>query len=418
MSLIRILRGAIPNSLVNLFKHLPMAVAANVFYGFPSKKLTIIGVTGTDGKTTTSTILYHLLHENGYKVALISTVSAKIGDQDIDTGFHVTSPDHFPLQKLLRQIVDKGYTHVVLEVTSHGLDQHRFGGISFEGGIVTNVTEDHLDYHKTWDKYLKAKAKLFDETKFAVLNAEDKSFDYLKNNAKGQVITYGQSIGDWNLENFKFNLKILGQFNYLNSLAASAAANRLGVSKENIKKSLASFEGVNGRMQVMQNDPFTVIVDFAHTPNALKTALLELNKIKKGKLISIFGCAGQRDKNRRKMGFESAKMADITIITAEDPRTEGVEKISQEIAGWSEKGGAKEVIQSNLMTDKNINFPVYVKIADRKKAIDFALGLAKKGDVIGIFGKGHEKSMCYGTEELSWSDQDVVRGLLKVQGKL
>jgi len=411
-TVVNTLRQGIPNSAINTLKHLPTGLVANLIYGFPSRDLTIIGVTGTDGKTTTASMLYHILHQNGFKVALISTVSAKIGSEEIDTGFHVTSPDHFPLQKLLKKIRDKGFSYVVLEVTSHGLAQHRFLGVKFTGGIVTNITKDHLDYHKTWENYALAKAKLFQDTSFAILNHEDKSFAFLKTRAKGKLVTYGEKLGDWNRNSFLISLRVLGDFNYLNALAASAAAYELEVSKLKIAKALTSFTGVKGRMQVMQSKPFMIVVDFAHTPNALLTALKSIRKVSDGRIISIFGCAGMRDRNRREMGKVSAQNADITVITAEDPREEGVEKISKEIAQWAVKGGAKEVSKSALLQNRSSKTPVFVCIPDRQEAINFGVSIAKKGDLVGIFGKGHEQSMCFGTVETPWSDQEAVKKAL------
>jgi UDP-N-acetylmuramoyl-L-alanyl-D-glutamate--2,6-diaminopimelate ligase len=410
------IRNLIPNWLVNYGKHLPVAILANIVYGFPSKKLRVIGVTGTDGKTTTATMLYHILHQNKYKVALISTVCAKIGSQDIDTGFHVTSPDHFPLQKLLKRIKNNNYTHVVIEATSHGLAQFRLWGINFTGGIVTNITQDHLLYHKTTDNYLKAKARLFNSTKFAILNKDDKSWEYLSKNASGQIISYGIKNGDYNLNNLKIDLKILGEYNKLNALAALAAAQKLGIDEQKSLQALKNFKGILGRMQLMHDKNFKVIVDFAHTPNALKTVLQELKKISKNKTISVFGCAGLRDTGRRKMGLVSVQNADITIITTEDPRTEGVEKISDEITDWAKKGGGIECrdVKSCVSTNKK---HIYIKISDRQQAINFAIKIAQKGDVVGIFGKGHEQSMCYGTQEKSWSDQEAVEKALKLKVK-
>jgi len=370
-----------------------------------------VGVTGTDGKTTTATMLYHILKDNGYKVALISTVSAKIGNNDIDTGFHVTTPDPFMLQKLLVQIVQAGCTHVVLEATSHGFDQFRLWGVNFTGGIVTNITMDHLDYHKTWENYAKAKSILLRNTEFSILNKDDKSYEYLLNIASGKILNYGRSTGDYNLSKHQINLKIPGEYNKLNALAALAAALELGISRRDAINSLETFSGVKGRMEVIQKEPFKIIVDFAHTPNALLTALTDLKKDTKGNLIAVFGCAGDRDPYRRRMGEISAKLADITIITAEDPREEGVEKISEEIARWAEKGGGIECQMSNIKS-QNYKKHIYLKIPDRREAIKFAIDIANKNDIVGIFGKGHEKSMCFGKKEMPWSDQETIKLLL------
>ncbi|NMB56811.1 UDP-N-acetylmuramoyl-L-alanyl-D-glutamate--2,6-diaminopimelate ligase [Candidatus Beckwithbacteria bacterium] len=412
------LRKFIPNYLVNYAWHLPKAILANLYYHFPSKNLKIIGVTGTDGKTTTATMLYHVLHENGFKVALISTVSAKIGDEEIDTGFHVTSPAPWALQKLLQKIADKGYEYVVLETTSHGLAQFRVWGVKYLGAIVTNITQDHLDYHKTWERYVLDKGKLFKNVLFSVLNIEDKSYPILKKFASGKILTYGLKDGELNKNNFSVKLKMLGEYNILNALAVAAVAKELGIKEEKIRASLEDFAGVLGRMQVMYDEDFKVIVDFAHTPNALKVALQELRKKTRKRLIAIFGCAGLRDHNRRKMGEVSVRFADITIITAEDPRTEGVEKISEEIATWAIKGGGQEMSKKEIQAKDKFKYPVYVKINDREEAIAFAIKIAQKNDIIGVFGKGHERSMCYGTKECLWTDQEGVSKILKKYGKI
>ncbi|NMC35731.1 UDP-N-acetylmuramoyl-L-alanyl-D-glutamate--2,6-diaminopimelate ligase [Candidatus Beckwithbacteria bacterium] len=416
MSTLTILRPLLPNWLVNTCWHLPKAILANWYYGFPSKNLTIIGVTGTDGKTTTSTMLYHILHKAGYKVALISTVAAKIGKEEIDTGFHVTSPEPWALQKMLKQVVRQGFDYLVLESTSQGLVQNRTWGIKFTGGIVTNIDIDHLDYHKTWENYVKAKGLLFKNTSFAVLNCEDGSYKPLKETAKGKIISYGVKKGDWNLKDTQVKISLIGQYNQLNALAASAAAHELGVDKKKSLKYLESFPGVLGRMQIMYQKDFTVIVDFAHTPNALRQALGQLRPKTKSRLISIFGCAGLRDKARREMGQVSAKLADITVITAEDPRTEGVEAISCEIEAWAQKEGAKELSRQEITKLKTVKKAVYVKIPDRQEAINFGIKIAQKGDIVGIFGKGHEQSMCYGTTETLWTDQEAVKKALKKYG--
>lgn len=406
------IREFIPNNLVNILKHYPTGLLANLWYGFPSRKLKIIGVTGTDGKTTTCTMIYHVLKNAGKKVALISTVSAKIGHKTMDTGLHVTSPDHFPLQKFLKLAVDENIEYLVLETTSHGFDQHRFWGIKFFAGIITNITGDHLDYHKTWEKYAQAKAKLFKNTKYSILNIDDKSYKFLNSKASGKIITYGLKKGDYNLKNSPFKLTILGDYNNYNGLATYALCDQIGIDKTEIKKYLKNFSGVTGRMQVMHKNPL-ILIDFAHNHHALNTALNSLKKYKtkNNKIISLFGCAGFRDETRRKMGLISAKNADITIITADDPRGEGVEKISNQIEYWAKKGGAKEIRQEKDI--KKENFPLYIKIPDRQEAINFAVKIANKNDIVGLFGKGHEKSICIGKIDYDWSDQAGLKKALK-----
>lgn len=364
-------RQAVPQGLINLFWHLPKAVLANLIYGFPGRKLTIIGVTGTSGKTTTAHLIYHLLKQGGFKVELISTVSAP--------GLHVTNPDPFLLQKMLKTLVVTGYKYLVLEVTSHGLDQNRNWGIAFTYGVLTNITHEHLDYHRTFAKYRQAKLKLIRQAKIAVLNRSDPSFALAKKISRGRVLEFG------------------GEFNEANQAAAVRVAEDLGISQEKTKTALQSFPGVPGRMEFVKTKPFNIVIDFAHKPDALEKALKVLRKKTKGKLIAVFGCAGLRDTSKRPiMGAISSRLADITILTAEDPRTEDANNIINQI-----KSGIKN------------NHQVYTQ-PDRQKAINLAVSLARPGDTVALFGKGHEKSMCFGKIEYPWSEYQAVKKAVKL----
>lgn len=396
-------RKLIPQRLINLGKHLPLAWLANIFYRFPSKRLTLIGVTGTDGKTTTATLIYEILKQAKFKVALISTVGAKIGEQELQTGLHVTTPNSWELQRLLRQIYDKKYSHVVLETTSHGFDQYRLWGCHFQIGVITNITHDHLDYHKTYERYLLSKAKLFRRTKISILNRDDLSFARLKKLANGTIITYGLKTGDINLQNFPFKTKLLGDYNLSNCLAAIAATKVLHIKESIIRQTIANFRGVVGRMQeIIMGQDFRVFIDFAHTPNALENALNTLNELPHRKLIAVFGSAGLRDQAKRPlMGKITSDLADKVVLTAEDPRTENVAEIINQI-GSGIKNSAK-----------------VIREPDRQKAIDLAIiKLASVGDIVGIFGKGHEQSMCFGNIEYPWSDEKAVKKSLSKRMKL
>lgn len=398
--------------LKNLF-HLLESFFANIFYGFPSKKLTIIGVTGTDGKTTTVHLIHHLLKSAGFKVGLISTVSAP--------GLHTTTPDPWILQKLLRDVVKKRLNYVVLEATSHGLDQHRLWGVRFQIGVITNITHEHLDYHHTYQNYLQAKAKLLRRVKVAVLNRDDRSYDYLMTKIqrpKTKIITYAiKNEADFTPTKFKFSTSLPGEYNRYNCLAGIAVASTLGINEDMIRKAVFSFKGVIGRMEeINEGQNFKVIVDFAHTPNALENILKTLNSQlarpersrgvtcnqRTGKLIAVFGCAGLRDAEKRPiMGEISARLTDISILTAEDPRTEDVDGIIEEIAVGCKKAGG-------------IEGKTFFRVPNRGKAIELAVKkVAKKGDILVICGKGHEKSMCYGKIEHPWSDQEQARKALK-----
>lgn len=398
-------RSLVPDLLVNLLFHFPLAFLAVLFYRYPARHLKVIGVTGTDGKTTTANIIHHLLVMAGKKAALVSTISAKIGRKEISTGFHITSPHPWKLQRLLREIADKGYQFVVLEATSHGLDQHRLFGSNFNVGVITNVTHEHLDYHRTYQRYLQAKAKLFRGVKLAILNRDDDSFGYLKSRVSklAKIVTYGiKNQADFTPQTFKFKTLLPGEYNQYNCLAAMAAVSSLGVAAEKIRKGMVSFKGLTGRMEAIdEGQDFKVYVDFAHTPNALENVLATLKQEKKGKLLVVFGSAGERDKEKRpKMGEIAAQLADSAILTAEDPRTEDVNEIIDQISQGCQKAGGVEG-------------KTFYRIPDRTKAIQFAIKKAEKGDIVVIGGKGHEKSLCFGRTEYPWSDQEVARKALK-----
>jgi len=370
--------------------HFFNAFLAVAFYGFPAKNLTVVGVTGTDGKTTTATMIYHLLKKSNKKVALISTVAAYIGNKEISTGFHVTSPAPWAIQKLIAQISKKGYKYLVLEATSHGLDQHRLLGTNISIGVLTNITHEHLDYHKTYHNYLKAKAKLFKKAQYAILNQDDQSYQKVtKNIPKScQIIDY--SLKDKAPKYFD------QEYNQANALAAIKTVKLLGISNPKF----SDFLGIKGRMEKIPNKKgLNIFIDFAHTPNALKQALksLRTSRHQPSNIISVFGAAGLRDHAKRPlMGNIASKLADIVVLTAEDPRTEDVNQIVNQI----KKG----------VTGKA---KIYIE-ADRQQAINLAINkLAKKGDTVAILGKGHEQSMCFGTIEKPWSDHKAVKNALK-----
>lgn len=397
--MLRKVKKLVPRPLIRYGIHLPRAVAANLRYGFPGRKIKVIGVTGTDGKTTTVNMIYKILKDSGKKVSMISTINAEIGGKSFDTGFHVTTPSPFMIQKFLHQAKKAGDEYMVLEVTSHSLDQFRVLGVRFEVGVITNITHEHLDYHKTYKNYLNAKAKLIKRARWAILNYDDKPFTTLVKKTHGKIISFGLNPkSDFNPHTFPLKLKIPGRYNIYNALAAASVGSVLGLNSKAVKRSLESFAGLKGGMEEIKNNlGIQVVVDFAHTPNALENALSALKSQKKGKLISVFGCASERDTQKRPlMGNISAKFSDITIITDEDPRFEDPMKIINAIAKGAKQAGAKE--------GKDLFYE-----PDRKEAILLALRMARRGDTIGIFGKGHELSMNYKGKETPWSDQGAVR---------
>lgn len=388
--------------------HLFVALLAAVWYGFPSRKLIVIGVTGTDGKTTTVWLIYHILKTAKKKVSMISSVGAAIGGETSDIGFHVTTPSPFALEQFIKKVSEVS-DFLVLEVTSHALDQHRVWGVNFTAAVLTNVTYDHLDYHKTYENYVATKAKLLSIAKVAVINRDDESYPMIENIKYKKVkiqrknkkwVTYGMGEeADINPKIFPFKTKLQGEFNRYNILAAVAACGELGIEDEIIRKAIASFDLPIGRMEVVYENEFTVMVDFAHTPNALEQILQTMKPSVKGRLIHVFGSAGQRDYQKRpEMGRVSARYADIIVLTAEDPRSESVEKIMKEIAGGIEDGKL-------------------LKVANRQEAISRAIKMARKGDLILLTGKGHEKSMNYGRGEELWSEHEAVRKALRVEDR-
>lgn len=394
----------IPNRLVNYGKHLPIAVASQVMTGFPARGMKVIGVTGTDGKTTTVNMIYRILKDAGKKVAMVSTVGAEINGQSYGLGFHVTSPSARDLVRYIKLARKSQTEYLVLEVSSHALDQFRVWGIKFDIGVVTNITQEHLDYHKTWEEYFLAKSKLVQNTRIAVLNRDEKHFSRLSKIAKGKVVSFGNSgMADFSIKKFPVTIKMLGEFNLLNAEAAAAATANLGVSRDEIRKSLANFGDVNGRMNVVPNlKGIKIVIDYAHTPNGLKNALTALRKeFKKAKIVAVIGAEGERDASKRvPMGSLAVELANYVIITAVDPRGR-LDKINAEILAGAKKAGGIE--------GKN----VFV-VSDRREAIRMAVeDLAKKGDVIGLFGKGHELSMNLdGKKEIAWSDLKVVKEIL------
>lgn len=385
--------------------HLLVAVLANAYFRFPGRKLTVIGVTGTDGKTTTSSLIYHILKNSGRNVSLISTVAAYIGDKTYDTGFHVTNPSSIPLQSFLKKICglvsSSEQNYLVLEVTSHGIDQNRIWGIPFAVGVITNISHEHLDYHKTYDNYLQTKAKLLKKSKVAIINKDDQSFGKLLLTLDGKkTVTYGiEEDADVTPKKYSFMSKMPGSFQEYNELAAMSVCLQLGLTEEEIRKGIESFVLPKGRLERVYDKDFLVVIDFAHTPNAFAKLLPVLKKQTSGRLIHVFGSAGKRDTTKRpEMGKISSEFAEVMIVTAEDPRGESIEKITEEILEQVDK--KKEIY----------------KIADRQEAIDTAIKMAQKGDTIIITGKAHETTMNLdGHREIPWSDFDVVKKSLEMR---
>ncbi len=411
---------------------LALAYLSAALYGFPGRQLTVIGVTGTDGKTTTATLIFNILMAAGLGAGIVSTVNAVIGTEIIDTGFHVTTPEAPDIQRYLARMLDAGLTHVVLEATSHGLDQHRVTGCEFDVGVVTNVTHEHLDYHRTYEAYLAAKSRLItslaDTTakprgnpRLAVLNKDDSSYPFLQALASTRRVAYSlNNEADLWVEDlrqdgdglhftahgpgfaFPVDCALVGEYNVSNCLAAIAATVvGLGISPEAAARGLADVHGVPGRMErISLGQDFTAIVDFAHTPNALRVALQTARQMTSGRVIAVFGSAGLRDRAKRRLMAEvSAELTDLSILTAEDPRTESLDEILAEMAAAAISRGGVEG-QS------------FLRVPDRPLAIRTAVGLARPGDLVIACGKGHEQSMCFGETEYPWDDRTAMRAAL------
>lgn len=409
--------------------HLALGQLAASYHGFPSRHLTVFGVTGTNGKTTTTHLLHSILKiwTKG-KAGYISTLGADFGGNSADTGLHVTTPHAPDIQKYLAQMLDAGLTHVVLEMTSHGLQQGRLSGVDIDVSIVTNVTHEHLDFHGSFEEYRAAKGIMFqmladsyrkpNTPKLSILNRDDSSYAHYAKIKADKVVSY--SIKNYSdnqafairfdphktyfaVEKTDFQYKLVGEFNIYNALAAVATARAMGIDDKTILKGLQAVDGVSGRMErIDEGQDFISIVDFAHTPDALEKALAAgRTMVKKGcRLITIFGSAGLRDVEKRRMMAEtSAKFSDITILTAEDPRTESLTGILQEMA-------------DGCIAQGSIEGETFFRIPDRGEAIYQACQMAKAGDMVMVCGKGHEQSMCFGTIEYPWDDRDALRAAL------
>lgn len=392
--------------------HWAVSWAAHAYYGFPARKLKLIGITGTDGKTTTSSLIYHVLKYAGKKVSVITTVSATIGGVSQDTGFHVTTPDPHQIPKLLAQAVAHGDEYMVFEITSHGLDQHRAAPMRFEVSGITNVTHEHLDYHRTMDRYLAAKAKLISLSKLTFINADqDNIKQKLKSLSKGHKIkTYGlkhQSDVTVDIAN-KFNTP-LEPYNKYNFLLAYCICKHLGVSDEDFGSALKTYSFPPGRMEVVYDKQFTAIIDFAHTPNAIREAMSAISqKYPNRRIIHVFGAAGKRDQSKRtEMGESSGMYATKVILTEEDYRTEDPQKIADMIAVGLDKAKFQKVTNDVMRSNTNTNERLYTFVPNREMAVKTAISIARDGDVLVFTGKAHETTLCRGNTEYPYNEHDT-----------
>ena len=440
MSMKTFLMDKIPNynKLVIPYHVLRADLAAHE-HGFPGKKMRVIGVTGTNGKTSTCFLIWKMLNAAGHKTGLMTTVAWGVDklEKQIE---HMTTVDAKTLNYRMKKIADAGAEFLVLEVTSHALAQHRTFGVPIEIAVMTNVTHEHLDYHKTFENYRDAKRRLFKMAKYGVVNEDDKSWSYFAKDVK-EYITYGINSGilrakdvrlgaqgvEYSVDNegsvgdkhaaenkqmrgnknspgdmLRIKTKIPGEFTVYNSLAAVAVGLKLGLSKEQISQGILALDSVEGRMnRVDLGQNFEVIVDYAHTPDAFLKVYESVVPGKKGRIISLFGGAGRRDESTRgERGEIAAKYSDIVIITEDDSRDENPAEIAEEFVKGTEQAGFLR--GKNLLVELN-----------RAKAIQMAIDLAKKDDIVLILGKGHEKTILRATGAVPFEDLKVTREALK-----
>lgn len=395
--------------------HFAQSAIAGVKYHFPGKNLRVIGITGTNGKTTTAFMVWQMLNHAGFKTGLMTTVAWGVNKLKPELG-HMTTVDAFTLNSRIADIKNQGAEFLVLEVTSHALAQFRTLGIPIEIAVFTNLTHDHLDYHKTLTKYRAAKGKLFKKAKFSILNADDSATKYYQTLAQ-EYTTYGIKSGQNRAESLKLTVngvkyslgdinietKIPGEFNVYNSMAAALVGQKLGLTPKQIHDGIKSLEAVEGRMNIIdEGQPFTVIVDYAHAPDALEK-VFDSVKDHKGRIISVHGGAGRRDPSTRPIrGAILAQHSDIVIITEDDSRDEDPEAIAAGFIKGAEKHG--KVIDKDLF-----------KELDRGKAIALAIKMAKKGDLVLILGKGHEKTILRADGPHDFEDIKVAQKLLKAR---
>lgn len=393
---------------------------ATMFYGDPSHKLKLVGVTGTNGKTTIATLLYRMFREFGYKVGLLSTVCNYINDEEYPASH--TTPDPIELNCLLAKMVDEGCEYAFMECSSHAIHQHRIGGLDFVGGIFTNLTRDHLDYHKTFENYRNAKKMFFDglsKNAFAITNADDKNGMIMVQNTKATVKTYSiKRMADFRakilechfegmyleIDGKEVGVQFIGKFNVSNLLAVYGAAIMLGKKPEEILIAMSTLKSVNGRLEPIQSpEGFTAVVDYAHTPDALENVLNAIHDVLDGKgghVITVCGAGGHRDKGKRPlMAQEAVKQSDTVILTSDNPRDEEQQAIIDDMLAGLDTTQRKKVLT----------------IVDRKEAIRTAAMMAKKGDVILVAGKGHENYQEINGVKHHFDDHEVIREIFGIK---
>ena len=381
------------------------------YYGRPSERMNVIGVTGTNGKTTTTFLVKSVLDKIGHKTGIIGTIENRIGDRIIPT--ERTTPESLELQELFKTMADEGCQDVVMEVSSHALDLHRVDDIRFNVGIFTNLTQDHLDYHVTMENYKKAKGLLFERCLASVVNIDDEAGEYMVSVSKGKVITFAIDKNadlkaedihisadgvefklEYDGKEYPVSLNTPGKFSIYNALGAIGACILMGIDMDTIISGLKENKGVNGRFQTVRSKRgFNAIVDYAHTPDGLENILKTAKEFVKGRIITVFGCGGDRDRTKRPiMGEIAGIYSDYCIITSDNPRTEDPAQILDDVEPGTKKSGCE-----------------YTKIVDRGEAIKYAIDMAKEGDVVIVAGKGHENYQIFADKTIHFDDVEEVK---------
>lgn len=442
--LLNIGRKIIPAPLFKLGQtpyHFGLALLGNIIYRFPGRRIRVIGITGTNGKSTTANLAVSILEEAGYRVGLLSTTNLQVGDKKWDNEIDKTTAGRFQSIKLIRQMVKAKCDYAVIEVSSHGIAQFRIWGIPFDVAVLTNMTHDHLDFHKTFENYIKTKERLFENVvksrkkklrfaskenskkervkKYIIINQDDPLYgrfnkhranvniSFSTKNKRASLLAKNIEIKEdglsYNMKSFKGDLdikmKLTGMFNVYNSLAASAVGLSQEMKADIIEKGLQKVEKISGRLEIIRKNGKTIVIDYAHTPDALENIYKTVRQFTKGDMIAVFGATGDRDKKKRPvMGEIGGRMADIVYLTDEEPGNEDPKSIMDEIEPGIQKAGK--------VKDKD-----YFKILDRKKAIQEAVKRAKTGDTVVITGIGHQKFRLVNGKQESWDERKIIEAL-------
>ncbi len=406
----------LPNQIVVNNTRAAMSVICSNFYGNPASKLKLIGITGTNGKTTTAFLIKEMLEKMGEKTGLIGTVKNMAGDKEFPAA--LTTPESFELHGLFNEMVKEGCEYCVMEVSSQALAQYRVEGLHFAAGVFSNLTRDHLDYHGTFENYAEAKSMLFAQSEICILNLDDERAMSMMRNSNGRMVTYSvnQDESDYTAKYIRYKndgieyelvtmgyvervkVGIPGEFTVYNSMAAAVTLIELGFDFSKVLYALSLCNGVKGRIEVVPTEtPYTVIIDYAHTPDGLENIISSLRKIAKSRIITVFGCGGDRDKTKRPiMGEVAARLSDVVVVTSDNPRTEDPEAIINDILEGLKGIRTKKIVEVN-----------------RTEAIKKALDEATADDIVLLAGKGHETYQIIGTEKFDYDEREIIKNIIE-----